>query len=226
MGTVIERGVILSACAVDPALGRYLRAGDFIVACDAGYRNAQRLGVTPDLILGDFDSAPRPAAGRAGQIVLPHVKDDTDTHYAARWLLEHGCRQAVMLGALGGRRMEHTQANLATGLYLSKNGVHTILADEHSEVHYLLPGVELALTRTQSGRRWQYLSVFPMGESLTGVCIQGAFYPLEDAVLTHEYPLAVSNEFLADTVRLRCKTGCGLVILTENDSEPKNTVRA
>ena len=55
--------------------------------------------------------------------MLPHVKDDTDTHYAARWLLEHGARSVTMLGALGGARMEHTLANIATGLFLAKNGV-------------------------------------------------------------------------------------------------------
>lgn len=219
----MERGVILSACPVAPELKTYLHPGDYVVACDAGYRNAERLGVTPDLILGDFDSAPRPQPREGGgQIVLPHVKDDTDTHYAARWLLEHGCRQVVMLGALGGRRLEHTLANLATGLYLSKHGVRTLLADEASELHFLLPGSELTLARSQSGRAWQYLSLFPLEGRLTGVTIQGAFYPLENAELTAEYPLGVSNEFVEQTVRIRCKTGCGLAILTKSDQEPKN----
>ena len=54
-------------------------------------------------------------------IVLPHVKDDTDTHYAARWLLQQGAKSVTMLGALGGARMEHTLANLATGLYLARS---------------------------------------------------------------------------------------------------------
>ena len=33
-----------------------LRHDDFVICCDAGYRLAQRLGVRPDLLLGDFDS--------------------------------------------------------------------------------------------------------------------------------------------------------------------------
>ena len=84
-----RHAVILSAVPVAAALGRYVQPGDFIVACDAGYSNAARLGLQPDLIVGDFDSAPQPKTAQE-TIVLPHVKDDTDTQYAARWLLEQG----------------------------------------------------------------------------------------------------------------------------------------
>ena len=84
-----RRAVILSAVPVSTALCRYVQPGDFVVACDAGYRNAERLDLRPDLIVGDFDSAPQPKTEHE-TIVLPHVKDDTDTQYAAHWLLEHG----------------------------------------------------------------------------------------------------------------------------------------
>ena len=114
-----RRAVILSAVPVSTALCRYVQPGDFVVACDAGYRNAERLDLRPDLIVGDFDSAPQPKTEHE-TIVLPHVKDDTDTQYAAHWLLEHGYDEITLLGALGGARPEHTLANLATGLYLAK----------------------------------------------------------------------------------------------------------
>ena len=184
----VTRAVILSAGPVTPAVRRYIRPGDCIVACDAGYRHAERLGVQPDLIVGDFDSAPCPPQ-TGHTIVLPHVKDDTDTHYAARWLLEQGAGQVVMLGALGGARLEHSLANIATGLYLAQNGVDVCLADERSELRYLLPGRPLVLDRAD----WMYLSVFPLDGALTGVDLAGVFYPLSGAVLTPDFPLGVSN---------------------------------
>ncbi len=90
---------------------------------------AERLGLRPDLIVGDFDSAPQPKTDHE-TIVLPHVKDDTDTQYAAHWLLEHGYDEITLLGALGGARLEHTLANLSTGLgWGERGGVPTAWED-------------------------------------------------------------------------------------------------
>ncbi|WP_294498734.1 thiamine diphosphokinase [uncultured Gemmiger sp.] len=208
----IQHAVILSACPVTSQLRHYLTDCDCIIACDAGYRNAEHLGITPDLIVGDFDSAPKPTENDH-TIVLPHVKDDTDTHFAARWLVERGAKRVTMLGALGGKRLEHTLANLATGLFLAKSGVRTRLADERSELHYLLPGHPLTLERAD----WMYLSVFPLDGPLTGVDISGVFYPLQNAVLAPNFPLGVSNEFTAPQARLACTGGSGLVVLTRAD---------
>ena len=81
----MARCVIVSACPVSPALAGLLRAEDYLIACDAGYCNCEALGRQPDAVVGDFDSAPRPRThpGEA-LVVLPHVKDDTDTEYAAQ----------------------------------------------------------------------------------------------------------------------------------------------
>ena len=209
----MKRAVLLSAVPVGPEMAAYLQPGDFIVACDAGYRNAAALGVRPDLIVGDLDSAPQPHT-EGDTIVLPHVKDDTDTQYAARWLAEHGFEEVVMLGALGGPRVEHMLANLSTGLFLSLHGVRTILADSRSEMHYLLPGRPLELPR----RDWMYLSLFALGAPLTGVFERGVYYPLENATLTElDYPLGTSNEFTEPVARLQCSGGHGLVVLTRAD---------
>lgn len=209
----MKRAVLLSAVPVGPEMAAYLQPGDFIVACDAGYRNAAALGVCPDLIVGDFDSAPQPRT-EGDTIVLPHVKDDTDTQYAARWLAEHGFEEVVMLGVLGGPRVEHMLANLSTGLFLSLHGVRTILADSRSEMHYLLPGRPLELPR----RDWMYLSLFALGAPLTGVFERGVYYPLENATLTElDYPLGTSNEFTEPVARLQCSGGHGLVVLTRAD---------
>ena len=209
-----KRAIILSAVPVSTAVGRYVRPGDFIVACDAGYQNCARLGCKPHIIVGDFDSAPCPAQEEDDVIILPHVKDDTDTQYAARWLLEHGYDEITLLGALGGARLEHTLANLATGLYLAKNGVKVLLANERSELHFLVPNTPMELHHSD----WKYVSVFPLEGQLTGLAIRGAFYPLENAKLTADYPLGVSNEFVAETAHLQCSGGTGVVVLTRDDA--------
>lgn len=208
-----KRAVVFSAVPVEQEMEAYLQPGDFIVACDAGYRNAAKLGVRPDLIVGDFDSAPQPQTDRE-TIVLPHVKDDTDTQFAARWLVEHGFDEVVLLGALGGARVEHMFANISTGLYLALQGVEVVLADARSEMHYLLPDHPLDLAR----KDWMYLSVFALGAPMTGVTLQGVYYPLQEATLSElDYPLGTSNEFTQPVAHLQCSTGHGLVVLTRAD---------
>lgn len=208
-----KRAVVFSAVPVEPEMSVYLQPGDFIVACDAGYRNAAKLGVRPDLIVGDFDSAPQPQTDRQ-TIVLPHVKDDTDTQFAAKWLVENGYKEVVLLGALGGARIEHMFANVSTGLYLAMHGVKVILADAKSEMHYLLPEQPLHLDH----KDWMYLSVFALGAPMTGVTMEGVYYPLRDATLSElDYPLGTSNEFTAPVAHLQCRTGHGLVVLTRAD---------
>ena len=57
----MSRCVIISACPVSASLASALRPGDTIIACDAGYRNCAPLHCRPDIIVGDFDTAPCPA---------------------------------------------------------------------------------------------------------------------------------------------------------------------
>ena len=185
--------------------------GDYVIAADRGYDALMAYGVRPDLVVGDFDSAPNP--NFENTVILPHEKDDTDTQYAAAWAADNGAAQVLMLGALGGKRLEHTISNLSTGLYLEKRGVRVVLANEESEIHYLMPGKKLVLEK----ENWMYFSVFPLEGTLSGITIEGAYYPLQDAQLKMDYPLGVSNEFVQPHITLCCRQGTGIVILTKRD---------
>jgi thiamine pyrophosphokinase len=156
--------------------------------------------------LGDFDSAPVPTE-RPDAERLPTEKDDTDTHYAARRALELGCDEVVILGGLGGR-LDHTLANMQTLVFLEKQGVHAVLADETTQVNVLLHGT-LTVYRPEGAC---YCSVFPIGERAEEVTLEGLKYPLHDAVLTNVWPVGVSNEFLQDRAHISVRNG-GLYIL-------------
>ena len=212
----MARCVILSACPVGAELAGLLRPGDYLIACDAGYQNCEALGWRPDAVVGDFDSAPRPEVpGDEKLVVLPHVKDDTDTEYAAQLAVRQGFDEVLMLGCLGGRRLEHTLANLSTGLGLEKRGVRAVLQDERSRVTFLLPGQ----ARTYQKGEYFYLSVFPMEGKASGVNIRGAFYELTDAELSASYPLGVSNEYApgSQAITLSVKEGALVVVETKAD---------
>ena len=61
----VTRAVILSAGPVTPAVRRYIRPGDCIVACDAAYCHAERLGVRPQ----SWSRLP-PLGGRGGRLCM------------------------------------------------------------------------------------------------------------------------------------------------------------
>ena len=67
-------------CLVQP-----LTAEDYVIAADGGLRHTNRLGITPNAVLGDFDSL---GFTPEGANVFPVEKDDTDTMLAIKVALE------------------------------------------------------------------------------------------------------------------------------------------
>ena len=92
---------------------------DLVIAADAGYRACQEAGVTPLLLMGDFDSMDQPA-DFANVHRVPVEKDDTDTMLAVKAGLEQGCTEFHLYGGTGGRRLDHTLGNLQTLPYLRR----------------------------------------------------------------------------------------------------------
>ena len=87
-----------------------------VIAADGGLRHTEGLGLTPGIILGDFDSLGYiPTDSR----VYPVEKDDTDAMLAVRVGLEQGCDFFVFYGAMDGPRLDHTVANFQTLAYLA-----------------------------------------------------------------------------------------------------------
>ena len=207
----MARCVILSACPISPALAGLLQEDDFIIACDAGYRNCAPLHCKPHVIVGDFDTAPCPQQEDDEIVVLPHVKDDTDTEYAAKLAVQKGFDEVLLLGGLGGRRLEHTLANLCTGLGLEKRGVRAMLQDERSRITFVMPGE----TRRYPKEDYFYFSAFPMEGRAEGVCEQGSYYELTDAELTAGYPLGVSNEYAEGSDCITVSTREGALVIVE-----------
>ena len=183
-----------------------LRHDDFVICCDAGYRLAQRLGVRPDLLLGDFDSYTGALPEDIPVQRYIRDKDDTDTVIAVRYALEHGYDSILLVAATGGR-LDHALANLQLLETARADGVEAILLDPDNRVTCIGPG-EYVLPRTD----YFYFSLLPIDAVLRGVTIEGAKYPLCDAEARRGDSLTISNEWIEPTVRLRIREGlCWLI---------------
>lgn len=181
---------------------------DLIIGADRGYQRAMEHGVTPHLVLGDFDSVRRPDL--PGTLVYPAEKDDTDSMLAIRRALEQGCGEIVLLGALGGR-LDHTMANLQSLVFILDHGARGWLIGEGSTATVVRDS-SLTLERREC-----YLSVFAMGGVCTGVTLEGVFYPLADYTMTPSFPIGVSNRFVAEQAVITVEHGTLLVMLVEFD---------
>lgn len=188
-------------------LRHYLCRGAWTVFCaDGGVRSARSAGLEPDYLIGDWDSGGAPEPG-IPCVTLPPEKDMTDLQAAAAQAMALGARELLLCGCTGGR-LDHTAANLNLLEAIRSHGVQAMIADEENEVR-LLDGETLTLKNDPPLR---YLSLIPLDRVLSGVCLRGVKYPLENAVLRRGDTLSVSNEFAAVEAVVIVGSGRGLLI--------------
>ena len=176
-----------------------VRPGDLVIAADAGYKYLEEQGITWDLLVGDFDSAPRPESG-GETVALSVQKDVTDTWQALDEAVRRGCSEIHLYGGTGGR-IDHTLANVqmiaahaAAGRRVYMYCDKMILTAVHNDsIRVMKPETDESLIADPSGE--PYLSVFAFGGRAEGVSISGAFYTLDSAALEPVFPLGVSNWF-------------------------------
>lgn len=190
---------------------------DFVIAVDGGLRYCDIQGLEPDLILGDFDSVNEQEAEKIAElerqtpdriIRLAREKDDTDMLAALREGLERGFKDFRIYAGTGGQRFEHTLANIQCLLFLKRRGA----------VGYLMEKDEVTLVISNEKIRFQksmqrYLSLFSLAEESRGVSIAGMKYTLENAVLTNDYPVGISNEFIGEEASISVEEGSLACIL-------------
>ena len=206
-------GKCLIFCAAEfDALAQPLAEGDYIIAADGGLAHLQKLGLTPNDILGDFDSlgyTPTDAQ------VFPVEKDDTDAMLAVRRGLSLGYREFILYGSLDGPRLDHTVANFQVLQFLADHGACGYLVGKRQMVTVVKNGAIL-FPETAEG----ILSVFCLGRDAEGVTLENLYYPLENGKLTGGFPLGVSNHFVGKQAKISVKNGSLLVIWDQRNGFP------
>lgn len=183
---------------------------DLVIAVDGGINYCGVLEIEPDILIGDFDSVnetQREAilqmkeAAPERVVVLKPEKDDTDMLAALRLGLEKGYDYFLIYGGCGGR-MEHTLANIQCLLFLKNHGAVGYLMDGSGMV-FVMKNEEVKLRDNLEG----YFSLFCLGKEAKGVTIRGMKYELTDFVMTNDFPIGVSNEFIGKEATISVKEG-------------------
>ncbi|MFR5780741.1 MAG: thiamine diphosphokinase [Oscillospiraceae bacterium] len=163
--------------------------GDLVIAADAGLRHLARLGIQPDLALGDFDSLGYVPEAPSVE-VCPVRKDDTDTMAALKRAHELGFRRVLIFGGLGGARFDHSLANVQSLAWADAHGMDAILVGRGCALTAISDGAALEFDARCSGD----FSAFCFGPEASGVCETGLSYS-STARCSRRTSLAVSNSF-------------------------------
>lgn len=166
---------------------------DLILCADGGYRHAKRLGITPDLIIGDLDSGVSQYPKEIANRIYPSEKDATDTNLCLDYAIEQGCKEVVILGGLGGR-LDHEFSHYALMLYGLKRGVRVLLVNERNEIW--MENKPFSLVPNEK----KYISFFPFGGDVDEFTVRGLKYPATDMTLFCDQAQASSNQFDGEEV--------------------------
>lgn len=189
----------------------------FFIAADAGYEKAQLAMITPDVIIGDFDSIsqfpdvdkPTTTSDTLPKVIqFPIEKDYSDTHLAIEEGIKQGFTHFDVYGALGGDRFSHSLANLQTLCTMKSKGISVTLIGMKESV-YILKNETLTLSAPIGCN----FSVFSLSDESKHVTIKGAKYSLDNTTLTNLFPLGVSNQSTDKEIQISVKNGFLLVIL-------------
>ncbi|MBQ2855126.1 MAG: thiamine diphosphokinase [Oscillospiraceae bacterium] len=203
--------IIFCAAAFD-CLARPIGSADLVIAADGGLRHTEKLNITPDIVLGDFDSL---GFTPEGANVFPVEKDDTDAMLAVRRGLALGYREFLLYGSLDGPRLDHTVANFQTLQFLCDRDAFGCLVGLDTCAAVVKNG-SLYFPEGGEGN----VSVFCMGPDARGVTLEGLYYPLEKGTLTAGFPLGVSNHFTGKQARITVEEGSLLVIWERKNGLP------
>lgn len=177
---------------------------DYIICADAGFKYKNIFKKEPDLIVGDFDSlggVPK----QNNVLTAPCEKDETDMMLAFLKGYEKGYRRFIILGALGGKRADHSIANIQLLHYISCKGADAFIVDRE-RIFTCIKDKRISFSKHANG----YISVFSLSDK-TEVTIKNLKYELNKHTLYNSTPIGVSNEFKGSESYIEAKDGALLV---------------
>ncbi|MEY8508763.1 thiamine diphosphokinase [Lachnospiraceae bacterium 42-17] len=191
-----------------------------VIGVDKGMEFLYRNQITPNYIVGDFDSVNQEIADYyRNHTNVPireynSMKDASDTEIAVRLAVTLGCSRLLILGATGGR-VDHLWANVQTLTIPFRAGIEAEILDTRNRIRLI--GGDTVLKKSET--YGPYFSVFPLGNEIFTFNISGAKWPLKNHTLTPYDSLCVSNEIEEDEARIEFSGGIVILMETRDKEE-------
>lgn len=209
------RAVVVASGDLDPGDLRHVDGADLVIGVDGGAAALELAGCRVDRLVGDLDSADPALVERltaGGTIVERHPadKDASDTELAVRAARSVGADEIVLLGALGGTRLDHELANLLLLADPELAAVDLRVVGEGTTVRAVADGATLDI-RAAVG---DLVTLLPVGGDAAGITTAGLRWSLDDATLTFGRSRGLSNEVTQAGASIRVGRGTLLVVET------------
>ena len=192
-------------------LSEVIKPDDYVICADRGCDFAKQAGITPNLVVGDFDSEPKVLFPNCETVRLIPEKDDTDTMHSVELALDKKFDEIVILGALGGR-FDHSFANVAVLSYIHEHGSKGVLLSENEKIEFLPVG-----HYEYENLKGKTFSLFPFGCPSVCVSYSGTKYPLDKYYVSSSVTLGVSNVFTSNMATIDIYDGNAILIINLKD---------
>lgn len=220
--------LIISGGSIDEMWGRKWVADyepDYCIAADSGLVMADKLGLTVDLLLGDYDSVDKKIFEKYNRntktITYPCEKDYTDTHLALKKAIEKIKKsqdtpkdstddEIAIIGATG-TRYDHAFTNIFVLDESLEAGIRCAIYDKNNKIYLADKSFEIRKDK-QFG---DYLSFAPMTPE-AGLSLSGVKYPLDRYTLRQGESICQSNEITEMIAKVEILTG-KLVVFETRD---------
>lgn len=209
------RAVVVAHGDVLPSDRAVIDMKDYVIAANGGAFALERWKLLPHLIVGDMDSLGDAGVERFAKQGIPvakfsAAKDESDLELAVAQAIEVGATEIVLLGALGGERLDHETANL---LLLADPGYDRVRLEARRgalRVRPLRGEGSLSLT----GPVGALVTLLPVNGDADGVSTEGLRFPLKDETLRFGRARGLSNEIASMPAKVTVRKGSLLVFET------------
>jgi thiamine pyrophosphokinase len=209
------RAVVVAHGDVLPSDRAVIDANDYVVAADGGAFALERWKILPHLVVGDMDSLGDAGVERMARQGVPvakfsAAKDESDLELAVAQAIEVGATEIVLLGALGGDRLDHETANL---LLLADPGYDGVRLEARRGALRVRP-VRGEGSLSLAGPVGALVTLLPVNGDADGVTTKGLRFPLRDETLRFGRARGLSNEVISLPATVTVSKGSLLVFET------------
>ncbi|MDW5299058.1 MAG: thiamine diphosphokinase [Sedimentibacter sp.] len=190
---------------------------DCVICADGGLGKAERLGVVPNIILGDFDSVEPSVLEKYRSMNVeiekfPTEKDYTDMELSIEFALKLGYNNIILVGATGGPRLDHSIANIMLLEKYFNLGVNIEIIDNNNKIQIISDNTDLYLNHKEN----YFISIVPVTYLISGLTLEGFKYPLDNVIVKRGSTLCISNEIIKDRGRILLNKGIALLFVSKD----------